>query len=552
MTHRDRFVRCFLVIGLSAAAFAQNDLVIAPSQLNSKINCDEQGSVFCLDRHTRVNYEGQYVGHDEPSLIFYSNTPGSGNNQVYHLILPVDPPKLPQQDGSGGTFNFQLHPAFWFGMAMCDTQSAPVPNKNGTCVPNSDTNIANSSNPRAPDYIGNHAGTAFLELQFYPPGWIDSPQLVASNAYFAALNIDSLSINTNTGQNNNRSCLNQVGQEPVNFAVITRNGVPLFPANPLGVAFGSSNPSLANVLLMGKGDEIRVTIQDTPTGLRTLLEDLTTGQSGFMVAGPQSGFGQVDFAPAATTCTVTPYTFHPMYSTSSESTRVPWASHSYNVAFSDEIGHFEFCNGFVTDPNSPNFLNCTVPGFGETKLDRDDAPCFNPAFFGFPPSFIQITGCIGADDDFDGTPYGMNWPGTGDFPTRDPLLHSTPIMFTSPVFRSFLGDLQNYDRVAFETNLPSIESTCDVITGAGCTNPPPGAQFYPIYSTTSRYVHSCLWQLGGANISSTRNNFGGTAAAEYGSLYPLVFADPTGPSFEYLNFHQVLGNPCTVINPNNQ
>jgi hypothetical protein len=125
-------------------------------------------------------------------------------------------------------------------------------------------------------------------------------------------------------------------------------------------------------------------------------------------------------------------------------------------------------------------------------------------------------------------------------------------MFTSPVFRSPFGDLENYDRIAFETDLPAIESTCDVITGTGCTNPPPGAQFYPIYSTTSRNAHSCLWQLGGPNITSTLNNFGGTAAAEYGSLYPLVFAGPRGPSFEYLNFHQVLGNPCTVINPNNQ
>jgi hypothetical protein len=46
---------------------------------------------------------------------------------VYNLTLPTDPPKLPRQDGSGGTFNFQLHPAFWFGMAMCDDQSAPNP-----------------------------------------------------------------------------------------------------------------------------------------------------------------------------------------------------------------------------------------------------------------------------------------------------------------------------------------------------------------------------------------------------------------------------------------
>jgi hypothetical protein len=143
------------------------------------------------------------VGHDEPALIFYSDVPGSGNQSVYNLIPPKDPPVAPKQDGTGGTYNFQLHIAFWFGMALCDTQSAPSPNKNGICIPNSDSNIRDNSNPNSPGYIGKHAGTAFLELQFYPPGWIASPGLSVSNRYFAALNIDSLSVNTNTNQDNN-------------------------------------------------------------------------------------------------------------------------------------------------------------------------------------------------------------------------------------------------------------------------------------------------------------------------------------------------------------
>ena len=546
-----------LTFALCAVAFGQ-DVVLSPSQLNQKINCDEKGSVFCLDRHTRQNYEGEYVGHDEPALIFYSDTPGSGNQSIYNLILPKDPPVAPKQDGTGGTYNFQLHPAFWFGMAMCDTQSAPSPNKNGICVPNSDLNIADNSNPNSPGYIGKHAGTAFMELQFYPPGWIDTPQISVSNRYYAALNIDSLSVNTNTNQNNNKDCLNQVGQEPVNFAIITRNGVPLFPANPLGVAFGTSNPNLSNVLFMSPGDALRVTIQDSPGGLLTLIQDLTTGQSGLIVAGPASGFGQVDFNPSATTCTVTPYTFHPMYSTSSESTRVPWAAHSYNIAFSDEIGHFEFCNAFNGNSSSPNFLKCTSPGFQQIKLDADDSPCANPAFFGFPPSFVPVTGCVGSDDNFDGTPYGNNWPGTGDFVgVRDPLFHPTPIRFSSPVFQAVsvgppgtqAGRFLNYDRVAFETDLPAIDGNCNIRTGGGCQIPPAGAQFYPMFSTTENFAHQCYWQLGGPNIEGTLNNFGGSPAAEYGDLYPTVFAGPTGAVIENLNNHRVLGNPCKVINP---
>jgi hypothetical protein len=162
---------------------------------------------------------------------------------------------------------------------------------------------------------------------------------------------------------------------------------------------------------------------------------------------------------------------------------------------------------------------------------------------------VPVTGCVGSDDNFDGVPYGNNWPGTGDFlGVRDPLFHPAPIQFTSPVFQGPSG-LQNYARVAFETDLPAIEENCDVRSGNGCQNPPAGAQFYPIFSTTENLAHQCMWQLGGANIPGTLNNFGGTSTAEYGDLFPLVFAGPNGPSIEKLNYHQVLGNPCKVINP---
>ena len=63
-----------------------------------------------------------------------------------------------------------------------------------------------------------------------------------------------------------------------------------------------------------------------------------------MTAGPANGFGQVLYQPTSASCNVAPYAFHPMYSTSSPATRVPWTAHSYNVAMSDEIGHFEYCN----------------------------------------------------------------------------------------------------------------------------------------------------------------------------------------------------------------
>lgn len=36
--------------------------------------------------------EDVHVGHDEPSLLFYSNVPGAGNRVRYSGILPKEPP----------------------------------------------------------------------------------------------------------------------------------------------------------------------------------------------------------------------------------------------------------------------------------------------------------------------------------------------------------------------------------------------------------------------------------------------------------------------------
>ena len=55
-----------------------------------------------------------------------------------------------------------------------------------------------------------------------------------------------------------------------------------------------------------------------------------------MTASAANGFGQIQSAPTGTSCTEIPYDFHPMYSTSSPQTRVPWSAHSYNIAFDED------------------------------------------------------------------------------------------------------------------------------------------------------------------------------------------------------------------------
>ncbi len=175
---------------------------------------------------------GHYVGHDEPSVLFNSSAPGSGNHMRYNLVLPKDP-SASHPNQVNKSYAFELSGAEWLGMAMCDTQSYPEQLK--TCPPDSDKNI------REPAFSPKHVGQAYMEMQFYPPGWVPWPAwrvAVGASAcnptqWCAALNIDSLSLNPVTGKANNPTCLAKAGEEYLNFAFITKNGKSTGPANPI-------------------------------------------------------------------------------------------------------------------------------------------------------------------------------------------------------------------------------------------------------------------------------------------------------------------------------
>jgi len=546
----------FFLLALAAVALAASYGSAARADDEGPgLHCDE-GGPFCAETNDAIGYEGQYTGHDEPSLLFYSNTPGSGNSNQYNLRLPAEPKTLPTQAGTGGTWNFQLHIATWLGMALCDNQSAPE-FTNEPCTPDSDTNIFDGTDENAADYIGKHPGTAFLELQFYPPGWAFWTNAISCDAHqwCAAMAIFSFNSNQNTGVPNNADCLNTVGIEPANFAFITKNGTPHAPPSPLAATLGTFTPQPSTDLFMNAGDKLQVQIYDAPGptgGLRTVIHDLTTGQTGSMTASADNGFAQVNYEPdpdpnnPSVTCSQAQYTFRPMYSTSSEHTRVPWAAHSYNVAVSDEIGHFEYC-----DAINPANRRCTDPGGNDTTLDGDDRGCFDAS----ESLFVPITGCIATDNDFDGVSYQPVWPGANPNRGQDKKYHPDPFIFTSPLFTSATG-LKNYDRVAFEADLPRIEAAdfggnCNRFTGTNCVNPPPGSNFYPIYTTGNSGPGlsgkgSCIWQFGGPYLEGTTNTFGGNSAAEFG---PLLFSFYPNPDPEMRrrtnNFRNVLSsNPC--------
>jgi hypothetical protein len=494
------------------------------------------GPLMCTEvQDNYAAFGDTYVGHDEPSVLYYSNTAGAGNQNQWQLTLPKDPPPSVKP---GRSWSFQLTPTFWFGMAMCDTQS--YPQQVSTCTPDSDSNITS---------LASHPGTAFTELQFYPPGWVKqfNSQSCDPRAWCAALTIDSLSEDPVNGTTLNPTCQGSVlgGTEYINFAFLTKSGKPIGPPNPLDFNPATSgNPTRPDVLFMRPGDRITVTMHDTAHGLQTVLNDKSTGRSGSMTASAANGFGQIQAAPTGTSCTEIPYDFHPMYSTSSPQTRVPWAAHSYNIAFDEEIGHFDYCSNV----DAATF-SCTgqegAPGDQE-PTDGDDTACF-PATASL---LVRVSGCNGTNaPGFDGSSYQRDWP---DGNTR---LHPTAELFSSPQTGGHFN--ANYSKTALETDTPRIEAadlggSCDTSTGAGCTLVPPTddgqpATFYPFFSITSRHQPGgCRWFIGNDVPGQTAHDFGGVT--QYGTLLPqqfLVFGGGGATVTRFDDYQQALpSNPC--------
>jgi hypothetical protein len=516
----------------------------ASTSSHRAINC-AASSAMCTEVADSDEVFGHYVGHDEPSVLFESNTPGSGNHMRYNLTLPTEP-SANNPNAVNKSYAFELSGTEWLGMAMCDTQS--FPEQVSTCPPDSDKNILD------PAVSPKHVGEAYMEMQFYPPGWIPWPTWqVAVGAsscdptrWCAALNIDSLSLDPVTGQTNNPTCLSQVGEEYVNFAFITKSGVAQGPANPVdATTLGTYTPSTKD-LFMNSGDHLQVSFGDTSKGLKVGINDLSSGQSGSMTASAANGFAQVKFDPNGSSCTAMPYNFHPMYSTSSTNTRVTWASGSYNVAFDTEIGHFQFCNGPYQIPATQFGLdskgNPTVcpgddtEGRGPTATpnDGDDLFCFP----GREALVYKVSGCTFTNTGFDGASYQPLWP------DGNTAMHPTPFQFSSPETGPTYSS--QYAQAGFEADLPSIESSCDPTTGLGCTLIPQTdegtpAIFYPFYSKTNTTA-GCVWQFGN-NIPGETSNFGQNA--QYGTLLQLDYTQMGGGvAAFYQDFRKIIANPC--------
>jgi hypothetical protein len=528
-------------IGLAAIVPAAASAAVAPQKTGS-LDCNGKSPIqrparidlACADPHdpsepnNRFDDNGTYIGHDEPAVNFISNQPGSGGNATWTLTLPTDPPALPTvaTPGSDVTHTFELSPAIWFSMALCDPNSYPQ----NHCTPNSDTNApAPECLTAFPCFGFLGGGSAFMELQFYPPGF--STGISADNTHWAsALTIDSAEITPNF------EFINPDCEEPQNIALIQRNGHPTGPPSPQLSNLSTTLPN-AETLLMNPGDTIRIHLFDAPApggghALMAVETDLTTGQTGFMQASAANGFMSTN----VNTCEGTRFNFEPEYSTAAPGNITPWGAGTETISSSVEIGHFEACTSlkdpfafqFGADLFAPSWLHCAGPyeatapgGDGPDTVEPTDAPCFEAGQTIRPiaNSPDEVTGCLeeftqNGDLDFDGSSYWPDWP-TSLTPTNDP----TPFLLSAPT----TVDGAQYQAFQFQTDLPFSEiTTCSSEHPEGCTAPPPNAPggFYPHFTLVTapgaNGGTACTFEFG--NMENG-NSFGD--AAQYGSFNPI-------------------------------
>ncbi len=536
---RPKAVRMLAALALAVAAFA---IAAAPAGAHKGVKPNRIGLIDCNGHSpkqktlrstmacsdprsiedglpSRFEDNDIYVGHDEPIVRFLSSRPGSGNDITWTETLPRDPAGLPtvRRPGHDRTHWFELSVAPWFSMAICDARSYPQ----SPCTPQSDRNAPH----HPPHFDQGGGGSAFMEMQFYPPGYAPFVDNIScdNTHWCAALTIDSLECTLGFSSCNN-NCI-----EPVNFAFIQTNGVPTGPPSPQLATTQSVTPN-RQTLLMNPGDHLRIHIWDAhlPGGGRALeneIVDLTTGQRGYMIASAKNGFMNTSIAD----CSGHPFNFQPEYSTAKPQNIIPWAALETNISTEFEIGHFTPCTKvlFPQQVNLGTFVDtqwqtCVGPyeagDVGEGGPESTDAPCYPKGFThaGMAPPNL-VSGCddfnAGGDLDYDGTSYWPDWPNSltaRRFPS--------PFLQQQPATRG-----RSYAQIQFQTDAAASESTCQP-TGQGCMVPPAGpGHFYP-YWTQARVGSQCVWEFG---QMPNGNTFGGTK--QYGSPSAYFFGNLEGP-----------------------
>jgi hypothetical protein len=481
---------------------------------------------------------GHYIGHDEPDTTFQSKAPGSGGNVTWTVTLGKDPHAAPgdAKPGKDVSHWFELTPAPWFSMALCDPNSYPQT----PCKPNSDSNAPTCDGPNCTT-AQSGGGSTFMEMQLYPPGnppFVDSESCDGTH-WCAALTIDSLECTAGFA-----SC-NPNCEEPVNFAFIQQNGVPTGPPSPQLSTIATEIPN-SSTLLMNPGDTIRIHMFDArvPGGGRAftvVIDDLTQGTSGFMQASAANGFHTTSMAD----CSGTAFNFQPEFWTAAPGNINSWGAIATDISTEFETGHFEPCtslsepltNPFDSADTGGTYNECSGPYENagppdSTTPEAGDALCYyagdtHPGYDGPGTSTApdEMTGCQdnvfqNGDLDFDGTPYWTEWP-TGNTPNKYPSTFVEQFPTTGG---------RQYSDYFMQTDIALSESTCTGPSGPGCSVPPQGpGNFYPYWSAVQAFGY-CALEFGNVSSGAFLTNFGKDAqygADQFGTLGYPEFIGPT-------------------------
>ena len=257
---------------------------------------------------------GQYIGHDEPIIRFLSKRHGSGNDVTWIERLPRDPKACrpsPTRAATSrtGSSSRSRRGSRW---RSATPQSYPL----NPCKPRSDSNA-----PKHPPHVrpGRRRQLVPRDAVLRRRGSRRSSTTSRATTPTGARRCTSTTSSARSGsQSCNNNCI-----EPTNFAFIQTDGVPTGPPSPQLATAASFTPN-GNTLLMNPGDRLRIHIWDArlPGGghaLETSIKDLTTGQSGFMIASAKNGFMQTSIAD----CSGTPFNYQPEYSTAKKAEHHP-------------------------------------------------------------------------------------------------------------------------------------------------------------------------------------------------------------------------------------
>ena len=108
----------------------------------------------------RGSDNGHYIGHDKPTVNFFSNSAGAGNNMQWQVTLP-------KEHALPATQSFENYIAFWFGMDLLRPELIPA---------NPSTTFAN--NPQAAGGLSLNCNSILQVSRHLSAGELSSDALV--------------------------------------------------------------------------------------------------------------------------------------------------------------------------------------------------------------------------------------------------------------------------------------------------------------------------------------------------------------------------------------